>query len=106
MNLPDFLRRDDFGEIFLAGHRITLYHVIKDYQAGDGAETLAASYPTLPLALVHKVIAFYLENQAAVDQYVAEARAEIDRQAAAPQRGPNLAELQRRLEAKRQAESA
>jgi uncharacterized protein (DUF433 family) len=106
MTLPDFLRADSHGEIFLAGHRITLYHLIKDYQEGATAELLAAAYPTLPLALVHKVLAFYLENQEAADQYVAETRQEIGRQAGLPQAGPTLAELKRRLQAKGRAESA
>ena len=64
MTLPDFLRADERGEIFLAGHRVTLYHVLKDYREGFSAEMLAAAYPTVPLAMVHKVIAFYLENPA------------------------------------------
>jgi uncharacterized protein (DUF433 family) len=106
MTLPDFLRADEQGEIFLAGHRVTLYHVIRDYREGHSAEMLAAAYPTLSPALVHKVIAFYLENQAEVERYVEETRAEIERQAAAPSRGPSLSELKRRLEAKRQSESA
>ena len=106
MTLPDFLRSDEYGEIFLTGHRVTLYHVIKDYREGYSAEMLAAAYPTLSLALVHKVIAFYLENQEEVDRYVEETRAEIEHQAAAPSRGPSLADLKRRLEAKREAESA
>jgi len=106
MTLPDFLLSDEFGEIFLVGHRVTLYHVIKDYREGYSAEMLAAAYPTLSLALVHKVIAFYLENQEEVDRYVEETRAEIEHQAAAPSRGPSLADLKRRLEAKREAESA
>src|SRR5437660_11310103 len=104
MTLPDFLRSDEYGEIFLAGHRITLYHVVKDYQEGYSAETLAAAYPTLSLPLVHKVIAFYLENQLEIDHYVVETRAEIQRQAASNPQGPSLAELKRRLEARRQSE--
>ena len=106
MTLPDFLRADERGEIFLAGHRVTLYHVLKDYREGFSAEMLAAAYPTVPLALVHKVIAFYRENQAEVERYVEETRAEIECQAAAPSQGPSLSELKRRLEAKRRSESA
>ena len=106
MTLPDFLRSDEYGEIFLAGHRITLYHVIKDYQDGFSVEALAAAYPTLPLALVHKVIAYFLENQAEIEQHVAATRVEIQRQAAVTPRGPSVADLQRRLEAKRKSESA
>lgn len=106
MTLPDFLRGDERGEIFLAGHRVTLYHVLKDYREGFSAEMLAAAYQTVSLALVHKVIAFYLENQEEVGRYLDETRAEIERQAAAPARGPSLAELKRRLQANRQSESA
>lgn len=65
MDLPDFLRSDEYGEILLTDHR---------------------------------VIAFYVANRAEVDQYMQKTRAEIDRQAAAPARGPSLAELQRRLD--------
>jgi uncharacterized protein (DUF433 family) len=106
MTLPNFLRADEQSEIFLAGHRVTLYHVIRDYREGHSAEMLAAAYPTLSRALVHKVIAFYLENQAEVERYVEETRAEIERQAAAPSQGPSLSDLKRRLQAKRQSESA
>jgi hypothetical protein len=41
---------------------------------------LAAHYPTLPLALVHKVLAFYLDNQSEVDAYVAACSAAADEQ--------------------------
>src|SRR5260370_8811618 len=95
MTLPDFLRSDAGGEIFLAGHRVTLYHVIKDYREGYSAEALAAAYPTLPLALVHKVLAFYLENHPEVDRYVAETRAEINPQAARPPPRPTAADFNR-----------
>jgi uncharacterized protein (DUF433 family) len=98
MTLPDFLRCDEYGEIFLAGHRITLYHLVKDYDDGCSAETLAAAYPTVTLALVHKVLGFYLENKAEVDNYVEKTRQEIDNQANAPQRGPSFIDLQNRLQ--------
>jgi uncharacterized protein (DUF433 family) len=71
MQLPEFLTRSADGEIQLTGHRIGLYHVIQYYNEGESAEMLASRYPTLPLSLVHKVIAFYLDNQADVDAYIA-----------------------------------
>jgi hypothetical protein len=54
----------------------------------------------LPLALVHKVVAFYLENAAEVDQYCSANEAEAERQRATAAKGPDLAELRRRLAAK------
>lgn len=106
MDLPDFLTRNEFGEIRLTGHRIGLLHVVDCYNEGHTPEGVQYEYPTLALPLIYKVIAFYLENQAEVDRYVAECRAELDRQAALPSRGPTMAELRKRLEAKRGAESA
>jgi hypothetical protein len=54
-------------------------------------------FPTLSLALIHKTIAFYLENRAETDAYVARCRDEIEGHAAAAPRGPGLVELRRRL---------
>ena len=105
MSLPDFLQ-NDAGEIFLTGHRICLHHVVQRYNEGASPETLAQQYPTLSLALIHKVIAFYLENVSSIDAYVAEAQAEVATQAAMPRRGPTANELKKRLDALQPAKSA
>lgn len=98
MNLPDFLTQVEYGAIRLTGHRIGLEHVVQSYNEGYSAEMILCEFPTLPLALIHKVIAFYLENQAEVDAYVAKCEAEIERQrASAP--GIDWEELRRKFEA-------
>jgi uncharacterized protein (DUF433 family) len=99
MNLPDFLVEHPDGEIRLAGHRIGLYHVIDLNQEGHSPEMLHEEYPTLPLALIHKVIAFYLENRHEVDAYVAAYRAELERQEAGQPPSPALLRLRRRSQA-------
>jgi uncharacterized protein (DUF433 family) len=99
MNLPDFLRQDDDGWIHVTGHRIGLEHLVYHYDEGYSAEMLACEYPTLRLAEIHKVIAFYLENRAEVDAYVSNCREELEKLKAVSQKGPSLAELRRRLEA-------
>ena len=106
MTLPDFLTEDKYGFIHLAGHRIGLMHVVELYKEGYAPELLLDQFPTLTLALIHKVIGFYLDNQAEVDAYVARCREEIDRQAAAPAQGPDHAELRRRMESLRTARGA
>jgi len=103
MNLPDFLNEWAHGEIMLTGHRIALHHVVAYYNEGYSAEMLLGQFPTLSLALIHKVIAFYLDNQADVDAYVAAQKAEIDRLAAAVPSGPGTIELRRPLAAMRPA---
>jgi uncharacterized protein (DUF433 family) len=104
MLVPDFLTRAADGEIRLAGHRIGLFHVLHYYHEGYAPEMLACQYPTLSLALIYKVLAWYLENQAEVDAYLAECRAEADRQRASNPRRVDMAALRRRLAGRRQTE--
>lgn len=106
MVLPDFLTRDTDGFVHVTGHRIGLQHLVHYYNEGYSPEMLACEYPTLSLAVIHKVIGYYLETQAEVDQYVAECREAMERQRAAARLGPSRAELRRRLAAMRMMESA
>ena len=106
MTLPEFLTEDPDGFIRLTGHRIGLQHLVHYYSEGYSPEMLASEYPTLSLALIYKVIGFYLETQADVDQYIAQCQEAIDLQRAAARPGPSRAELLRRLDAVRVAESA
>lgn len=103
MELSDFLTRDPDGFIHVTGHRIGLQHLVYYYNQGYSPEMLACEYPTLSLALLHKIIAFYLENRIDVDEYVGRCQKEIDRQRAIPSEGPSVAELRQRLEAIRGA---
>ena len=99
MNLPDFLSLEEYGEIWLTGHRIGLEHVIANYREGDTPEMLHEEFPTLPLELIQKVIAFYEANRADVDAYVDECERECERlRRETPQRGPTYEELKRRFE--------
>src|SRR5438105_4469080 len=104
MNLPDFLIDHPDGEIRLRGHRIGLFDILYYYNEGYSPEMLVCEFPTLPLALVHKVIAFYLENQAEVDASMARFQAEIDRLRENAPESPGLVKLRQRLEAMRRAE--
>jgi uncharacterized protein (DUF433 family) len=103
MILPDFLVQDADGYIHLAGHRIGLQDVVYYYNEGCSAEELCEVFPTLSLILIHKIIAFYLEHTAEVDQDTAASETEMERQRASTPRGPDLAELRRRLAAKQAA---
>jgi len=103
MNLPDYLTQETTGEIRVTGHRIGLFHLVHYYNDGYSAEMLVCQYPTLSLALVHKVIAFYLENRAQVDAYVAACHDELVRQHAANPSRIDVAALRQRLETAPQA---
>jgi uncharacterized protein (DUF433 family) len=100
MNLPDFLTQGQKGELRLTGHRIDLFHFVDFYNEGNSAEMLLGLFPTLNLALIHKVIAFYLENKADVDAYVTHCETEIERHQVATSPAPTINELKARLIAK------
>jgi uncharacterized protein (DUF433 family) len=105
MNLPEFLIDHPDGEIRLAGHRIGLYSVVRSYQEGQSAEEIHETFPTLSVDLVRRVIAFYHQNQAEVDDYVRAYRAELDRQESAHPPGPGLLRLRQLLQEKRRTEA-
>jgi uncharacterized protein (DUF433 family) len=98
MTLPDCLETDAGGFVHMRGHRIGLHHVVRMYAEGSSPEGIAAEYPSLALSLIHRVIAFYLENQGEVDAYVAEHEREVARQIAAEPKAPSVTELRRRLQ--------
>lgn len=103
MILPECLTRETDGHIHVTGHRIGLEDVVHFYNEGYSAEALLDVFPTLPLAVVHKVIVYYLDHRADVDAYVANCNAEMQRQRAAAAKGPDVAELRGRLAAKQAA---
>jgi uncharacterized protein (DUF433 family) len=54
----------------IKGTRVGLEHLIWLYREGHTAEELAIEFPTVSLEQVHGVIAYYLGNRAAVDDYI------------------------------------
>ena len=98
MTLPDFLTRGEQGEIRLSNHRIGLFHVVHYYNEGYSPEMLAGQYTTLPLFLIHKVIAFYLENRNEVDAYVATYQSECEQQRQSNPNRIDVVALRQRLQ--------
>jgi uncharacterized protein (DUF433 family) len=70
--LPIPLRKDDYGAVRIANTRITLDVIVAAYQHGDTPEEIRAGFPTLTLAKIYAVIAYYLNNQEQVDGYLRE----------------------------------
>jgi uncharacterized protein (DUF433 family) len=96
MTLPDFLTQDEPGYIHVTDHRVGLGDIVFFYCQGDSPEMLHARFPTISLPLIHKIIAYYLENQLAVDDYCSSQAEEIARQRAGARPGPSLDVRQRR----------
>ncbi len=107
MDLPDFLETDADGEIRLKGHRIRVIDVAARYDEGHSVETIILDhYPSLTLPLVHKTVAFYLENEVEVKRLIEQNAQAMERLMAQPQKTPTLAELRRRMEVRRRAEAS
>ena len=61
---------DDLGAARVGGTRVTLDTVVAAFLDGDSAEAIVEEYPSLTLADVYAVIAYYLNNRSQVDSYL------------------------------------
>jgi uncharacterized protein (DUF433 family) len=59
------------GAYLIAGTRVSLDSVVYAFLRGAAPESIAQSYPTLSLEEVYGAIAFYLANQAEIDEVLA-----------------------------------
>jgi uncharacterized protein (DUF433 family) len=57
------------GGYYLAGTRISLDSIVQCFNEGLSPEAIVGEFETLTLAQVFGAIAFYLENQPAIDPY-------------------------------------
>jgi uncharacterized protein (DUF433 family) len=90
------------GDSFRVGHsNVTLETVVLAYQNGSTPEQIVECFPTVALADVYDVVAYYLRHQVEVEAYMAEQERQAEATVAEVQRlFPNRisrAELERRL---------
>jgi uncharacterized protein (DUF433 family) len=64
------LVEDPDGTIRLIGSRIPLDTIVYEFNQGATAEQIQDSFPSLSLRSIYGAISFYLEHQAAVDDYL------------------------------------
>src|SRR5437588_11589776 len=62
----------------VTGTRIPLERVVYAFDQGRSPEEIVCSFPTLSLADVYAVIAYYLRNREPVDDYVRQQEIEAD----------------------------
>ena len=101
------LSTDADGVIRVSGTRVTLHTLISAYRLGESPEALHEGFPTVPLADIYAVIAYYLANHDTVDVWMQQIDAEADRRrqdAKARYQPPTKAELLARLDAKKRDE--
>lgn len=92
------------GGLYVERTRVSLDSVVIRFQEGASPERIVQSFPTLKLSQVYGAVAYYLENQQMVDQYIAESQRELERMV--PPLSQSNPELFARLEAAREKTSS
>jgi uncharacterized protein (DUF433 family) len=72
---------DRNGGLYVAGTGVSLDSVVIGFQQGASPEKIVQSFPTLKLSQVYGVIAYYLENETAIGEYISEGEREFERPA-------------------------
>ncbi len=76
---PVPLRKDEDGAVRVGDSRVSLDVVVREFLKGSSPEAIAHGYPTLQLADVYAVVAYYLRNQGEVNAYLTACAAEAER---------------------------
>ena len=75
---PSPLRVDEHGVIRVGDSQVLLDVVIREFNNGAEPEAIAQGYPTLSLANVYAVIAYYLRRRNEIDDYLRSRRQEAE----------------------------
>ena len=76
---PIPLRVDEHGVVRVGNSQVLLDIVIREFNNGAEAEAIAHGYPTLDLADVYGVIAYYLRHRKDIDDYLHGRRQEAEK---------------------------
>lgn len=87
------------GGLYVAGTRVSLDSVVIRFQEGASPEGIVQSFSTLKLSQVYGAIAYYLDNETTVKEYIAEGQRELER--SVPPLSQSNPELFARLQAAR-----
>ena len=75
MNSGYVERRD--GGYYVSGTRISLDSVVYSFRRGASPEAIQAEYPLLKKAQIYGAIAFYLDHQVEIDEYLERGEREL-----------------------------
>ncbi len=73
------LRTDEDGVIRVGDTRVTLLTIVGCHQRGDTPQEIHEGFPTVSLADIYAVIAYYLAHQEEVDDYIRHVEAEAEK---------------------------
>jgi uncharacterized protein (DUF433 family) len=95
------LQTDADGVIRVGGTRVTLDTLAAAFDAGATAEEIVQQYPSLALADVYSVIAYYLRHRSDVQMYLAERHQHATRVREENERRHDPSGVRERLSARR-----
>ena len=99
---PVPLRTDEHGVIRVGDSQVLLDVVIREFNNGADPEGIVHGYPTLELADVYAVIAYYLRHRKEVAEYLQTRREEAERlRQEIEAKQPGRAELRAKLLARK-----
>ena len=99
------LKADQYGVMRMGDTRVTLDTIIHTFEQGHTAEEIVSHYPVLRLADVYAVIAYYLNNQATVENYLRRQREEAQKIWEQIEAKPDYQTFRERLLARHQAKT-
>ena len=105
MELESYFEFIEDEVIRIAGTRVGIETVLRDYQEGASPEEIVLHYPTLSLDQVYATITYYLANQKSVKDYLAQVRQRQEEDWQEQRHHPSdfVRELRERLEQGRKA---
>lgn len=103
MTLESYFEFVNEDAIRIAGTRVGIETVLRDYQEGASPEEIVLRYPTLSLEQVHATITYYLANRDKVAAYLERVRERQEEAWQEQQRHPSefVRSLRERLERQR-----
>ena len=66
------------GGYYVAGTRISLDSVVYSFNEGNSPEAIQEDFPSLKRSQIYGAIAFYLDHQAEIDNYLEETEREFE----------------------------
>jgi uncharacterized protein (DUF433 family) len=105
MELESYFEFIGEDAIRIAGTRVGIETVLRDYREGASPEEIVLRYPTLSLEQIHASITYYLANREQVEPYLERVREQQEHAWEEQQRHPSefVRLLRERLERQRQA---
>ncbi len=98
---PVPLRIDEGGSVRVGKTRVTLDTVITAFLLGNSPEEIANSFPSLDLADVYAVVAYYLRHRPEVEAYLEEGERKAEEVRGMVESQPGYKEFRERLLARR-----